>query len=347
MANIIIKDEKYLEKHGKYLTYFMEDRLKHNLDEKVIPSLQQKDKDILLIIDGHEGAGKSYLGFQIAKYIDSTFNINRVVFNAEDFRQAILKAKMGQVVIYDEAFTGLSARSSLSGVNKVLVSLMMQMRQKNLCVILILPTLFLLDKYAGIFRSKALIHVFEVKGNRGYFRVYNQKLKKLLYLFGSKTYNYAPRIGQGKKKLFTKFRGRFYGVFALGDEDIEKEYRKRKMKALEDTEKDPMTSAQIKFRQQRDTCIYLLRKELKLSYRKLAEFLTEYDFDISFVQIRSICAKFGDKEAKEDKDEEESRKKDKKDGKTKEMGKKEDESDELDEEIDEKDDLDDELEEKD
>jgi hypothetical protein len=300
MANIIIKDEKYEVKNKKQLTYFMEDRLKLNLDDKVIPALQQKDKDILLIIDGHEGVGKSYLGFQIARYIDPTFNLNRVVFNAEDFRQAILKAKKGQVVIYDEAFTGLSARSSLSGVNKVLVSLMMQMRQKNLCVILILPTLFLLDKYAGIFRSKALIHVFEVKGTRGYFRVYNQKLKKLLYLFGSKTYNYAPKIGQGKKKLFTRFRGRFYGVFALGDEDIEKDYRERKMKALEDTEKDPMTSAQVKFRQQRDTCIYLLRKEMKMSYRKLAEYLTNYDFDISFAQIRSICARFGDKESKEE-----------------------------------------------
>ena len=89
-------------------------------------------------------------------------------------------------------------------------------------------------------------------------------MKKLLYLFGSKTYNYAPKVG--KKKLFTKFRGRFYGVFALGDEEVETEYRKRKMKALEDTEKDPMTSAQVKFRQQRDTCIYLLRKEMKMKY---------------------------------------------------------------------------------
>ena len=159
MANIIVNDKRYIEKHGKPITYYMDDRLKKNLDEKVIPDLKKRDKDIVLLFDGHEGVGKTTLGIQVGKYIDPTLDVSRIVFGAEDFRDAILKAKQGQVVIYDEAFTGLSARSSLSGVNKILVSLMMQMRQKNLCVIIILPTFFLLDKYVSIFRSKALIHV--------------------------------------------------------------------------------------------------------------------------------------------------------------------------------------------
>lgn len=304
MASIEIIDEKYFKKYNKPIKYYMDDGLKFQLDTKVIPNLKQdKDEDRLLLIDGGEGAGKSTLGLQIGKYIDPSLDLTRVCFNATEFREAILKANKGQVVIYDEAFTGLSSRSSLSSVNRVLVSLMMQMRQQNLCVIIILPTFFLLDKYAAIFRSTVLIHVYRTKGIRGYFKVFNRKLKTLLYLYGSKTYNYSPRIGERKKKkLFTRFKGRFYGVFALGDEEMDKKYRDLKMKALEASEKDPLTSSSVKYREQRDIMVYLLRKELKLSSRKLASYLSDFDFDISYRQIISICSKYGDKLPDEEKE---------------------------------------------
>jgi len=72
------------------------------------------------------------------------------------------------------------------------------------------------------------------------------------------------------------------------------------MKALEESEKNPMTSSTVKYRDQRDICIHLLKKELKLSYRKLSEFLLDYGFDISYRQLRSICSKFGDKDTEDD-----------------------------------------------
>ena len=308
MTTITIEDKKYYAKHGKHLTYYMEDWLEEKIRTKILPKLHKQDEDSLILIDGNEGTGKSTLGLQIGRYIDKSLDLSRVCFTAHEFRDAILKAEKGQVVVYDEAFTGLSSRSSLSGVNRVLVSLMMQMRQKNLCVIVILPTFFLLDKYASIFRSIALFHVYKSKGNRGYFKVYGRRLKKLLYLFGSKSYNYAPKVG--KIKLFTKKRGRFYGVFALGDKEMEDKYREMKMKALEATEKDPMTSQSVKYRQQRDIMIYILRKELKLSYRKLSEYLSGFDFDISYRQIISICAKYGDKASLEDETDDKAEKED-------------------------------------
>jgi len=277
------------------LSYHLNDRLRDNLDKKIIPSLLKKDKDCFLCVDGKEGAGKSTLALQIGKYVDPTLDLSRVVFDAESFRQAIFKAKKGQVVIFDEAFTGLSSRAALSGINKTLVSLMMQMRQKNLMVIMVLPTFFMLDRYAALFRAKALIHVYENKGVRGYFRLYNSKLKKLLYLAGKKDYSYSSKI------VRTRFKGRFYGKFALGDEAQEKKYRKKKEKALEATEKDPMTSRQIKYRNQRDIAIYLLRKVSNMTYRELENYLQDFDFDISFQQIGKICSAFGDKLEEKDK----------------------------------------------
>lgn len=273
--------------------YSMSKRLKKNLDKKIIPSLQKKDKDCVLVVDGGEGTGKSTIAFQIGKYVDPTLNLSRVVFSPDDFREAIFKAKKGECIIYDEAFTGFSSRSSLSPVNKVLVSLAMQMRQKNLFVLIVLPTIFMLDKYMAIFRTKALIHVFESHGKRGYFRVYNKNKKRYLILMGQKTMTYNI------KGLHVRFKGRFYGKFALGNEKLEEEYRRKKDKALQDSEKTSMNSAQVKFREQRDLLIWLFRKYTKLKYREIENIMTDYDFDMSFQQISKICSKFGD--IKEDK----------------------------------------------
>ena len=272
------------------ITYYLDDRLKKNLDDKVIPALKKKDKDRVLVVDGAEGAGKTTLAFQIGKYVDNSLNLSRVVFNAEDFRQAIFKANKGECIIYDEAFTGLSSRASLSGINKVLISLMMQMRQKNLFVIIVLPTIFLLYKYVALFRTVALIHVYEVKGIRGYFKVYSRKAKKLLYLFGKQTYSY------NHKKIYTRFRGRFYGVFALGDDKVEKTYRDKKARALQETKSSPMSAGQVKYKEQRDICMFLLRKKLGLTYQKMENFLRDYGVELDFRQIRNICVKYGDKD---------------------------------------------------
>lgn len=287
---------RVLDKNGNEIaSYFIEPRIKKILDDKILPSLNKSDKDCIIAIDGGEGSGKSTLAFQIGKYADKTLDLSRVVFSAEDFRNAIYKAKKGQCIIYDEAFTGLSSRSSLSGINRALVSLMMQMRQKNLLVIIVLPTFFLLDKYVALFRTRALFHVYETGGRRGYYKVYNRKAKKYLFLMGRQTYSYFP-----SKIRATMRRLRFYGAFALGDKELYEKYKKMKAKALEETEKTPMSAGQVKYREQRDILVYLMRKKLDLTYNELSNLLGDYDLDISFQQVGHICAKFGDKDKKEE-----------------------------------------------
>lgn len=307
------------EKTGNVIEYYLDERLKNSLDKKVIPSLHEKDKDFVICVDGREGSGKSTFALQLGKYIDPTLNLSRVVFSPEDFREAILNAKKGQCIIYDEAFTGFSSRASLSPVNKVLVSLAMQMRQKNLCIIVVLPTIYLLDRYMAIFRTRALIHVFESHGKRGYFCLYNYKQKKLLILLGAKTMSY------NSKYVRSNFFGRFYGKFALGDERLEKKYRKMKEEALANSEKTSMSSAQVRYKEQRDLILYLLRKNTQLTYQELANLLADYDIMLSYQQIAKICAKFGDIASTKDK---EDAKKEKKVGKNKEKSVKTDESDE-------------------
>lgn len=273
-------------------TFFIEPWIKERFDNKIIPDIRKRDKDCVIAIDGNEGSGKSTLGLQWCRYIDSSFNLSRVVFTPEEFRDAIYKAKKGQAIMFDEAFTGFSSRAALSGVNKTLISLMMQIRQKNLFIAIVLPTIFLLDKYISIFRTRVLIHVYEVRGRRGFFKVYSSKKKKLLILHkDARAYSYG---------VYTRKKGRFYGVFALGDEEENKKYRKKKEVSLKQSESNVMSGSAVKYRLQRDVMIYVLRKSLKLSYKKIEGILNDYNFEISYVQIRNICAKFGDQEAKEE-----------------------------------------------
>jgi hypothetical protein len=290
-------------KTKQVVSFYMSPRLKKLADEKIKPVINAvKDEDYLIALDGAERSGKSTLALQLAKYVDPTMNLDRVVFTPEEFRDAIFKAGKGQAIVYDEAFNGLSSRASLSGVNKVLVSLMMQMGQKNLFVIIVLPTFFLLDKYVAIWRAKRLIHVYKSKktGKRGFFRVYNSKKKKMLYLYGKQTYSYDV------KEAYTKFKGRFYGTFALGGKNLEDKYRKKKAKALEDTEQNPMTAAQVKYREQRDLVIYLYKKNNNITLKEFSSLLSDYGVDLSYNHISEICRKRGLNVEKEDKNKESS-----------------------------------------
>lgn len=288
-SNIVqIKDPRY----EKPIQYFLEPWVRKRFDERILPSLKSQDKDYIIAVDGGEGGGKSTLAMQLGKYIDPTLTVDRVVFTPEEFREAIYRAHKGQCIIYDEAFTGFSSRAGLSGVNRTLISLMMQMRQKNLFVIIVLPTIFLLDKYVSLFRTKVLFHVYENHGRRGFFRVYSKKLKtKLIMDKNAKTYSYHVR---------SKKKGRFYGVFALGDEEEKEKYKNKKLKALEDSEKTPMTAQTIRNREQRDILIYLMRKVTSKSTRQLEEFFKEHKLDISHNQIALICKKLGETDEERD-----------------------------------------------
>ena len=81
-------------------------------------------------------------------------------------------------------------------------------------------------------------------------------------------------------------------------------YRNKKAKALEDTEKTPMNTQNIKYRTQRDLLVWFYRKELKYSYRNIAKIFTDNNIEMSNEQIRLICKKFGEKTTENDQNDE-------------------------------------------
>ncbi len=231
-----------------------------------------------MIIDGYEGAGKSTLAMQCGKYVDPTLNLSRICMTPDEFKEAILKSKKGQCVIYDEAVTGMTAGESIAKVGRILKSMMMQMRQKNLFVIVLIPTVFELNKYATLSRSRFMLHVFEKSGRMGYFVGLNKKALRMTYLKGKKTHSYTVR---------SKFTGRFYGKFALG-QSIEKLYRKKKQEALETSSDDEEAgSYKRRWEIQRNWLLWK-RKEEGATLDDLVTIMSGAKFKLSRSQLGNI-----------------------------------------------------------
>lgn len=167
-------------------------------------------------------SGKSTVALQMAHYIDRSFNLSRVCFTSEEFINCIVNAKKYQSVVYDEARSGLNARRALSEVNVALTNMLAEIRQKNLFVVIVLPSFFDLDKNVACWRSRALVHVY-TRGlkERGFFKFYSQNKKKMLYVLGKRTYQYS--------KVICDFHGRFSDINPLD----EQAYRLKKKENLE------------------------------------------------------------------------------------------------------------------
>jgi hypothetical protein len=262
-------------------SFYMAPNLIRSLD-RLKKKVEMQDMDVVLVIDGSEGSGKSVFAMQIGRYLDESLNLSRVCMNPEEFKNAIINATPHQCIIFDEAFTGLSSRTSLSAVNKVLISKMMEMRQKNLFVLIVLPSFFMLDRYVSLFRARALFHVYMSGAERGYWIGFNQKKKKELYLKGKKDMSY-------KRPYVYSFKGRFRGKFVLN----EQEYREKKRKALEEEEEQQDNARTVRFKNQRDILIADFVDRNNFSFRKAEREMKKIGFNkflsLSHHQIGKIC----------------------------------------------------------
>jgi hypothetical protein len=216
-----------IEKEGMSQTgFYIDGYLKDNLD--IARKAIKNDWDMCFLIDGTERGGKSVLAMQLASYCDPNFNIDKVCLSRDEFKKTILKAEKYTAIVYDEAFTGLSSRNTMTRINKSIVEMLVEIGQKNLFVFIVCPTFFDLDRYPALWRSRALIHIYTGESfSRGFFRFYGEETKKKLYVFGKKTYDYHC--------VPPDFYGRFTNHYVID----EAEYRKKKAKSLADKEKLP------------------------------------------------------------------------------------------------------------
>ncbi len=274
------------EFNGK--NFYIDDGLKRELESKVLKELSEKDKDVVFLVDGRERSGKSkfadILGAFASLNLKTKYDISNICMTPNEFRDKIQNASKNQVVIYDEAHRGMGSRRALSEINNILIDLMMEMGQKNLFVIIVMPTFFMLDRYPALFRARGLFHIYERKGQRGFWVYFNEKNKQTLFILGKKLLNYNCM-------KFPNFRGRFYNQYAVD----EKEYREKKLKSFKD--KPRITKSEV-YVNQRDKLLYLISKEFDINNTKLSELIKEYGLKLARNTISEILIKI-DKEIKE------------------------------------------------
>jgi hypothetical protein len=217
-------------------------------------------------------SGKSVFSMQLGAYIASKtgtkFDISNVCNLPMEFKYKILHSVKGSVIIYDESHRGLASARSLSEINNILKDMMMEMRQLNLVVFVVLPSFFLLDKYVALFRSRGMFHIYERKNKRGFWVYFSEKRKQTLYLKGKVNLNYNCMRWPG-------FRGRFYNQYTLN----EKLYREKKKTSLK-------KEIRIEPREQRAICILVdliefLHTKQEMSYKDIINMIKN-EFRIPF-----------------------------------------------------------------
>jgi hypothetical protein len=257
---------------------YIDDRLKTNIDEKIIPDLKKKDFDVVFGIVGRERVGKSTFaqtfGGYIAKQLGTTFDLTNVCMSPIELQKRIENASKNEVIIYDEAHRGMASSRSLSEVNNILRNLFMEMGQLNLCVIIVLPSFFMLDKYIAIHRCRGLFYVYK----RSFWVYYNEDAKRILYIKGKKNMDMNCM-------RFPMLRGRCYAKSPINFEL----YTQKKKDSFHNVEK--ATKAD-RFMAQRDDLIHYLYQKENLSQKDISNLLESYKNPLSQQEISDIIAKF-------------------------------------------------------
>lgn len=246
------------------VNFFIDNIARNNLDE-VRYRVLEKDFDFVTVIDGREGSGKSVLAMQLGAYLDPDFCLDNVVFTAEDFKKKIKdpKTKKGTCVLLDEGFNAINSRSSMSEVNRSMGAVATEMRQKNLFIIIVLPSFFDLDKQFAIHRASSLVHVYLKDGvDRGQYLIFPRSKKLCLYLNGKKTYNYSK-----PKSPFPPCR--FSKHYVID----ETEYRQKKSEAFK---KRTVSNQAKNWLNQRNSYIRYIYKAIKLPQGELGKIPLNY-----------------------------------------------------------------------
>ncbi len=263
-------------------SFYIDGRLYKKIVEDIVPDLAQKDKDAVFVIDGRERLGKSVWGMIfgscVASLLKSPFDLSNICMTPLEFRNKIETANKNEVVIYDEAHRGMGSSRALSEINNILKDLMMEMGQKNLLVIVILPTFFLLEKYVALFRARGLFHVYERKKKRGNWVYFNEQRKQQLYMKGKKEFNYNCM-------KYPKFRGRWLNQYPINEE----EYRKKKAQSFKGEKR---LTKNEKFMEQRDGLIHIINNELGYKASEISKALKRIGFSMTEQNISKIIRDF-------------------------------------------------------
>ncbi len=255
--------------------FYMDGYLHKNLI--LYKKMVRQNRDMPFVVSGMEGDGKTVLLHTILKFCDHSYNIKRCYMDGNNFLRGLIKEeKPYKSHGLDEA-QEFTSRDAMNKWVKKCIEVVSKIRAKKLYWGMAIPSFFELEKYLAIHRSRFLIYVYAVKGNRGYFKFYNWERKKMLYLKGKKNYDYNA------------VKPNFIGSFTLDAFPFKwEDYDGIKIDSinsiqLNETQRNPKAILQ------RNVLLNHLIKDLKLmSAQKVAELLKSKYCGMDSTTIRKI-----------------------------------------------------------
>jgi len=280
----------YINDIGLYLP----DKLKEDIDI-LLDDVMYGEMDLLIIIDGKEGSGKSYDARLLGKYcsyvLKTPFGVNNIHFTADSYIKFSESNPKFTVNIFDESREALNKKRGMSKSNVGFTNYLSENRDKQQVHIILLPAIHDLDSYVAIWRMRLLIHKLlgHVKDDsmrsgykllRGYFKVYenSKTLQQVMYNKAKYGYYAYPKEFKYKRKIkYTQ---------VLTDTEL-KEYKDKK--AIERRKKYDETQKNNKKNDKLHRLVYNLNKKQKLSQEEIAR-----NMELSRTVVGNIIRDFED-----------------------------------------------------
>lgn len=264
--------------------YMIEEQLLKKLD-LMVKRLKRTD-DVVLIIDGDEGQGKTELAFGICYYISyktkRKYDNRNIFFGLDDMIKFALSTKK-QIIHFDEGALGLLRTQWQKENQQKFMQLVMVARKKRHFIIICIPKFHRLPPYVIEDRSIGLVHVYSYKNiHKGRYCYFTKEAKAKLWE------DYEKRKIKSYQKHYS-FRGKFVEASKkiFGKGDIE-EYDRKKDDAILSIGEKKQTRGD-RWLQQRNNLIKNIKKDFKLSYKQMEKLLARYEVPIKDTMIQEIC----------------------------------------------------------
>ena len=207
------------------------------LYRKVYRDIWLRKKNAGFVVTGATGSGKSELALKLAHDLDPTFNIDRVVYTADDFIKLLFSGNakkkglgIGKAIVFDETShdEAMDSRSSLSTTNKQMASLSTIYRALRLIVIYVAPNLNQIDSrvraisITGLIQMKSIDYVNQMSKADLFWSVQNSRTGDVYYK--------RPRIVRedGRRVVCTSIK------LSRPPKELREAYEEKKMAFIKD-----------------------------------------------------------------------------------------------------------------
>lgn len=209
--------EDVQEKEVFYLDGFLKEKCDFAKKQKA------RNNDVVGICVGDEGSGKSTIAGNVMRYMcEDEFEPTLHMIGDDDDGgiDKLDKLPQGGNAVFDEGNRFFLSIETMKKEQRNLHKIFSIFRQKNLFILIVLPSFFRLGSYFALDRSRFMLRTYLRDGERSFFEYYGNQRKDKLYRIGKKLHDYSC--------VSPTFRGRFTKCLQLES----KEYKDFKLKTL-------------------------------------------------------------------------------------------------------------------